>query len=279
MTFPHFRICLLLTAFIGLSVCPRPGHADARVDYLLDMLENGKNYRLREQAATTLGKLRAAEAVPALVKATRDSHELVIISAAIALKQIGDGSVVGDIEKSLAAAPSKAAKSQLRVTLSALRGAQKRKPTIVEKRNPRYLVRVDTMGNSSKEGRFNLVEVMRDLVAQRIDQESDVILQTSGMSEQQVRTKLKKERLVGYIVSGSIINLERFDNRLVVKLGLNVFTNPDYNLLMMPTTEATITVTPGAGKTDEKKELTRAIQTVADSLIGEVFRSLRRSDL
>jgi len=272
---------LFLMVVILMAASPRQVSADARIDYLLDMLENGKNYRLREQAATTLGKLRANEAVPALVKATRDSHELVIISAAIALKQIGDGSVVGEIEKSLAMAPTKAARSQLKVTLAALKDIQKSgKPGTSVKGKPRYLVRVDSMGNSSTERRFNLVEAMRELVMKRVDQEADVVLQQPGMTEEQVRAKIRNEKLVGYIISGSIINMEKYEDRLVVKLGLNVFSNPDYNLLMMPTTEATITVDKVVGQQpDDKKELTRAIQVVADSLIGEVFSSLRRSDL
>ena len=277
----NFRVRFFLWFIILVSVNPGKGFADARIDYLLDMLRNGKNYRLREQAATTLGKLRANEAVPDLVRATRDSNELVIISAAIALKQIGDASVVEEIEQSLERAPTKAARSQLRVTLAALKELRKTvRLGTHTKSAPRYLIRVDSMGNSSKERRYDLVETMRELVASRIDQESDVVLQQPGMTEKQVRNKLKKEKLVGYIVSGSIIRLERVDNKLIVKLGLNVFTNPDYNLLMMPTTEATITIDiiPGRPR-NEKKELTRAIQAVADSLIGEVFNSLRRADL
>jgi hypothetical protein len=271
----------LLTVLIILATNIGIASADARVDYLLDMLKNGKNYRLREQAATTLGKLRANEAVPALVKATQDSPELVVISAAIALKQIGDPSVVDAVEESLAKAPTRAAKSQLRVTLAVLKGLRKSgPPTRQVKTKPRYLVRVDAMGNSSTERRFDLVEVMQELVATRVEQESDVIIQNPGMTESQVRDKLKAEKLSGYIVSGSIIRLEKVDDRLLVKLGLNVFTNPDYNLLMMPTTEATITIDPTAQNPEsEQKELTRAIQIVADSLIGEVFSSLRRSDL
>jgi hypothetical protein len=277
----NFRVRLFLWFIILISANPGKGFADARIDYLLDMLRNGKNYRLREQAATTLGKLRAHEAVPDLVRATRDPNELVIISAAIALKQIGDASVMEELEESLRRAPTKAARSQLRVTLAALKELRRSsRPETGVKATPRYLVRVDSMGNSSKERRYDLVETMRKIVLSRIDQESDVVLQNPGMTEKQVRNKLKKEKLVGYIVSGSIIRLERVDNRLIVKLGLNVFTNPDYNLLMMPTTEATITTDTVIGQPrDEKKELTKAIQAVADSLVGEVFSSLRRADL
>lgn len=280
-SYPSYRTQILGLLIVFLSVFPTRGFSDARTDYLLDMLQNGKNYRLREQAATTLGKLRATEAVDALVKATRDSHELVIISAAIALKQIGDGSVVDELEKSLKAAPSKAARSQLRVTLAVLKDIQKSgRPGTSAKRAPRFLVRIDAMGNSSRERRFNLVETMRKIVIKRIDEEPDIIVQQAGMTEGQIRSKLKKEKLAGYIVSGSIIQLEKSGNSLTVKLGLNVFTNPDYNLLMMPTTQATMSLDTGSSSPEaEKSAITTAIETVTDSLVGSVFSRLRQADL
>ena len=253
--------------------------ADARTDYLLNMLKKATNYRLRVQAATTLGKLRAKEAVPDLVKATQDDNELVVISAAIALKQIGDPSVIEEISKSLEKTSSKAAKSQLRITLQVLKsiGSGGAQVVATTPGKPRYLIRIDAMGNSSKERQKGLAEIMRRHVVNRMRQEGDVVVQDPGMSESEVKRKLKKEKLVGFIVSGSIIRLDREGNRLSVKLGLNVFSNPDYNLLMMPTTEAAVRLGPSKvpGEVD-KKEIENAIGTVADSLITDIFRNLRQ---
>jgi len=44
------------------------------------------------------------------------------------------------------------------------------------------------------------------------------------------KAKLKKEKLRGYILSGSLLRMERVDDRMVVKISLNVFSNPDYNI-------------------------------------------------
>ncbi len=276
------KICNSIVLVLAMLLLPGWSLADARTDYLLNLLEKASNYRLRVQAATTLGKLRSKEAIPALVKATRDENELVVISAAIALKQIGDSSVVEELEKSVSKPPSEAARSQLQLTLQVLksiRGQTGQLPA-TKTGKPRYLVRVDAMGNSSRVKQPGLTEYMQKLVLNRIRQEGDVIVQSPDMTTSQVQRKIKKEKLVGYIISGSIIRLDRNGNQLSVKLGLNVFTNPDYSLLMMPTTEATVRVGGSALKSEnnEQEEIEGAIKTVADSLVTEIFRNLRQME-
>ena len=257
---------------------PVPSAADTRTDYLINMLKTGSNYRLRVQAATTLGKLRAAEAVPVLVAATRDSDELVIISAAIALKQIGDPSVVPALEKSMASAPSEAAKSQLALTLRILSEMGPAEPP--EKslaKAPRFLVRVDAMGNSSGASGRNLTALMRNIVVERLKKEPDILLQPADWKSETVLQKTRQSKLQAFIVSGSIIRMEKVGGNLVVKLSLNVFTNPDYSLIMMPTSEATLEMGAAAQKPeDDMGSVDRAVRAVADSLVSSIFDNLRR---
>lgn len=265
----------LLISFFG----PLPLSADTRTDYLINMLRTGQNYRLRVQAATTLGKLRAEEAVPVLVEATRDVDELVIISAAIALKQIGDASVVPELEKSMAKAPSEAAKSQLALTLRILSeiGHAAPPPTTVSVATPRFLVRVDAMGNSSTTSGGNLTSLMRTIVLERLEKETDILLQPTEWKSEEVVQKIKQDKLRAYIVSGSIIRMEKVGKNLIVKLSLNVFTNPDYSLIMMPTSEATLEISDGAQKPeDDMTAVTQAIRAIADSLVSNIFDNMRQ---
>ena len=267
------QFSLILLSVFG----PRVSVADTRTDYLINMLQNSKNYRLRVQAATTLGKLRAEEAVPVLVKATKDSNDLVIISAAIALKQIGDASVVPELEKSMAAAPSDAAKSQLALTLKILSEIGRIKtPSTVPLEKPRFLVRVDAMGNATSVG-GDLPAIMRRIVVERLEKERDVLMQPADWTPGTVNGKVKKEKLKAYIISGAVIRAEKVDQNLVVKLSLNVFTNPDYSLIMMPTSEATLEMRPSAGKPeDDMPTVSQAVNAIADSLITSIFDNLRQ---
>lgn len=253
--------------------------ADARTEYLINMLAKGANYRIRVQAATTLGKIRATEAVPALVRATRDKHELVVISSATALGQIGDHSVLPDLEESLNLATSSAAKSQLKATIRILKALSPQGTIDKGTTKPRFLIRIDTMGNSSASRRKEIVEILRDTVAEKLNQEPDVIMQKASMSATGVKAKVKKEHLTGYIISGSVIRLERVDDRVIVKLGLNVFSNPDYNLVMMPTAEGSVPLhSESVTREAEQAAQDRALKAVADDLISGILAQIRQME-
>ena len=275
------RLSISSVILITLTMYTAVAKADTRTEYLIKMLESSSNYRLRVQAATTLGKLRSAEAIPALVKATKDQNELVIISSAIALKQIGDVTILPQLEESAKKATSAAAKSQLEQTIRILKEIGNSGQAVPKtKKIPKFLVRVDAMGNSSAQQSENLTELMRELVLERVAAEQDVILQKEKLSSEIVSKKIKREKLKGYIISGSILKLDVVDDRLVVKLGLNLFSNPDYSLLMMPTAEASINVDVRKLKNGSGKEVYRnAVKIVADSLIDTIFATLRQSGL
>ena len=120
-----------------------------------------------------------------------------------------------------------------------------------------------------------ILETMRQVVLKRLEQQPGVVLQPDGFSGPEVRRKLKKDGLDGYIISGSLIKLAHMGNRVTVKMGLNVFTNPDYNLLMMPTAEAAVPVGSSTASQREKQAAQeRAMRAVVDRLISSIFDNL-----
>jgi hypothetical protein len=251
--------------------------ADARSEYLINMLENGATYRIRVQAASTLGVIRCTDAVPALGRALSDESDLVVISSAAALGQIGSPAAVPAIEAALRNPPSEPARAQLETTLRVLRALEQGDDLTPspEAAPPRYLLRVDAMGDSSGAQREDITEKMRVMVVDRLARESGVILQASAMKADQVRAKVKKERLKAFILTGAIIRLERVDTQIVVKISLNVFSNPGYNLLAMPSAEGSVTVGSGPMSLDaERGAQDRALKAVIDALVGSVLKSL-----
>jgi HEAT repeats len=275
----HNLVFLTFFIFTMVSVTGNV-RADFRTEYLVTMLEKGGNYRVRVQAATTLGRLRATDAVHALTSALEDESDLVVISAATALGQIGDVSVIPAVEKALSITTSSAAKSQIEVTLRVLRAlSPEGDTTAAENATPRYLIRVDVMGNSSGTGDKDIVDFFRDIVVKRLKTEPGVVLQKPGMTNKNIKTHLKKEKLDGYIISGSLIRLEHVDGQVVVKLSLNVFSNPDYNLLMMPTAEGAVPVRSGPiGRERERSAQERGIKTVVNSLVGTIVEKMQTMD-
>ncbi|MCP4199741.1 MAG: HEAT repeat domain-containing protein [Proteobacteria bacterium] len=254
--------------------------ADARTTYLINMLEKGGNYRIRVQAATTLGKLRSKDAVPALVRALKDEHDLVVISVATALGQIGDPAVIPYIEKIHQRTGSRPVRSQLEATLRVLKALSPQdgsRRARASNGKPRFFIRVDAMGNSSGVQQAGILETMNDIVVQRLGREPGVVIQDSEISGQEVRSKLKRDGLKGYIISGSLIKMVHMGNRVTVKMGLNVFTNPEYNLLMMPTAEAAVPMGSGSvTQLDKQAAQERAMRAVTDRLVSSIFENLRQ---
>jgi hypothetical protein len=269
----------LWTAFLvcALAMCAaRNGAADARSDYLINMLKTGATYRVRVQAATTLGAIRCKDAAASLQAALADESDLVVIAAANALAQIGDPGAIPALELALKKPPSPPAQSQLEISLRILKAlVQGDADTQPADETPRYLIRVDAMGNSSSCPRDDLSETMRKLVIARIGRDPGVVLQSPEMGSEQVNAKSKKEKLAAFILSGSIIRLERKDSQLSVKISLNVFSNPGYSLLAMPSAEGSVAV--GAGTLEpeaERAEQDKALKAVVDGLVASVLRSL-----
>ena len=99
------------------------------------------------------------------------------------------------------------------------------------------------------------------------------------MKADQVKAMAKKEKLKPFILSGAIIRLERMDAQLIVKISLNVFSNPGYNLLAMPSAEGAVAVSNGPISLDaEHTAQDRALKAVIDALVGSVLRSLEGLD-
>jgi len=95
------------------------------------------------------------------------------------------------------------------------------------------------------------------------------------MGSDQVKAKAKKEKLKAFVLTGSIMRLERLDAQLVVKISLNAFSNPGYNLLAMPSAEGSVAMSGGSVSLDaERSAQDRAIKAVIDALVGSVLRSL-----
>ncbi|MDJ0766044.1 MAG: HEAT repeat domain-containing protein [Myxococcota bacterium] len=278
----YWKRAVRIWILCALWLTPNAVRADARLDYLIGMLENGGNYRIRVQAATTLGKLRSKKAVPALTRALSAENELVVISAAIALGQIGDVSVIPELEQAHASIGSQAAKSQVAAALRILRALSPtpyNNPSAVDA-TPRFLVRIDAMGDSSGSGAKDNADLLRKIVTDRITQEPGVVLQSKDFTAAQVTKKLKREKLTGYILSGSLIRLNKVDHQIFVKVGLNVFTNPGYSLLMMPTVDGKVAIASSAKASRESRRAAeeRAMRAVTDELVRSIFDKLRQMD-
>lgn len=275
----HFlSICFIMGIVQMLSFS---AVADARTTYFINMLEKGATYRVKVQAAGFLGQMRSKEAIPALKKALLDDNEAVVIAAATALGQIGDTTVIPNLVAVEKKTKSSAAKSQIATTLRILRalspGSEALGTTVgtPQASTAKYIAKIDAMGNSSGSPRADVTSLMQKMVIDSIQTQTGVILQEEGLSEAAVRKKLASQKLKGFIISGALIKLEKVDNFIEISISLNVFSNPDYNLLMMPSGGIKVPAGTKELSPEERKTLEdKAIKRLIDDLVGKVMAAL-----
>ncbi len=262
------RIFVTLLAVIAIA---SSAMADERTDYLLKLLKTSDNYKVRVQAAATLGKLRKKEAVPALSKALSDKQELVVISAAAALSRIGDPAAIPALKKTYKKNKGQAVRSQIRASLRVLKAIESGDREETQRGGKAlYLIRVDAMGNSSGVFMGEAEKVLKDIVSKRMGEDSRVVVQKKKTNAKKIKKMIAAQNLRGYIISGAVIRLERVGSEMVAKIALNVFTNPGYSLLMMPTAEGRVPIS----KEGTKQAQIRAIRVVSESLMNAIFNAL-----
>lgn len=82
-----------------LCALPAAAGATATAGRLVVMLEESPSYRVRAQAALSLGRIAEAETVPALVGALDDRHAAVRAAAAQALGRIGSPAAIDGLAR------------------------------------------------------------------------------------------------------------------------------------------------------------------------------------
>lgn len=233
-----------LYVLFGFLFIANSAAADVRADYLINLLKTGSSYRVRIQAAQSLGRLQSKEALPALQAALDDKSPHVVIAVAAALGEIGDPSVLSSLKAAKRKSHSSAVKTQLSASIRLLQAMSSEGETVRERVSggQRFLIKVDAMGNSSTSRTPNIVNVMRELVIDVLAQRSGIEIQSGSMTDTQVRSKLKKGKQKGFILSGALITLQQEQGFMIAKIALNVLSNPDYNLVMMPSGEARVPI-------------------------------------
>jgi|LSQX01.2.fsa_nt_gb hypothetical protein len=272
---------LLIVAFL-FAVSPfvsATAHADSRTEYLIKMLETGNTYLVKVQAAGSLGKIRATTAVPALIRALDDKEELVVIAAATALGQIGDAAAIDALQKLSQTARSTAVKKQARTSLQVLQNAPVPSGVAtpdVSATQAIYLAKIDAMGNTSTLSDAEAAHLMKSVVTEALTALPEVQLQAAGLSETQVRQKLSAEKLQGFIISGALVGLVWHSNAVEVSVSLNVFSNPDYSLLMMPSGSVKVPVSAAATAQPAAKsaEQSKAVRRLVDDMLRQVMEAL-----
>ena len=116
---------------------------------LVHDLATGTDFRVRVEAALSLGKTHSASALAPLVGALDDAHPAVRAAAAAALAALGRREAADALRAHLAREPAPSVQSQLRAALERLTSAEAETSgtTAARPRPARYLVKVGQLRN------------------------------------------------------------------------------------------------------------------------------------
>ena len=180
-------------------------YSDARQDYLLRLLRNSDAFRVRAQAALSLGQLEPTrKSVQALERAVGDRHPAVRVSAISSLRRLGAKESLPVVEK---AARDKnrsvrRAAVEAAAALSAL-GERQRGPG-----RPQYLVAVGMPGAKAERVSRQMLFDARVFLSERLLELEGVELAPDDLAPADAAREIVKRKLHGFYLESSIVKLE-----------------------------------------------------------------------
>jgi hypothetical protein len=241
----RLRWALLLSALLAcLCSAPTTVAADARSDYLIRLLTDSNQFRVRAQAAISLGSITGSSSVVgALVEALGDEHPAVRAAAANSLGRLGDPSAIAALRSS-----TKDDEPPVRV---AAKAAIARLESVARRRGvevpdgapggpPKYYIATGTPGSKvTSLSRADLQALGSDL-RDRLQRIDGVMLAPSGESPAAARKVLEREKLKGFYIESSVTSVdEKPDGAVRVAVSLIVATYPGRDMRAMMSGAAT----------------------------------------
>ena len=259
--------------FVGNDV-----RADARSDYLIRLLQESSSFRVRAQAALSLGRIEGEPSVAtALSRSLSDRHPAVRTASASALERLGDPNTLDALRRRRRdrnSAVRNAVRSAIR-TLERLARTRPRSATVpaLGTGRARYYVGIGQPASSAGGIDRRTLSSARDFLAQQLSEFDGLVVAPPQESATQVRRTLRERRMAGYYIDSSIVRIEnRGDGiRAVVSVILNTYPGRDMRAILSGA--ATV---QGGGRGDAAR--TQAIQGAYTGALRRLPQALRAAD-
>lgn len=201
-------------ASLLLSLASRPASADARSDYLIRLLKGSTQFRVRAQAAISLGGVGASpDALDALMAAASDDHPAVRAAAANSLARMSDPRALRALRPLLqdSEPPVRTAAMSAVAKLEAL-ASETRTPDAVPVRPSgpvRYYVAIGKPASRVPELTPADLEHVQQLLRDRLAGVEGVELAPAQETPAKARTLLRTRNLRGFYIDSAVTSVER----------------------------------------------------------------------
>ncbi len=225
---------IIVALLIGSSFCCKTALADARSEYLIRLLEGSTQFRVRAQAAISLGSVESAAPVTAaLTTALRDEHPAVRAAAANSLGRLSDPKSLTAL-RAAAQDPEAPVKEAVRAAIVKLEGASRRAtaavvetPTPVPTGPPRYYVAVGKPASRVPELTSATLDEAHRALMDRLGQIDGVVLAPINESNAAARQVIKKRSLKGFYIESAVTSVAPKAGGTRAAVSVIVATYPD----------------------------------------------------
>jgi hypothetical protein len=244
--------------------------ADARSDYLVRLLRDSGQFRVRAQAAISLGNVRGQpEVVDVLVEALRDTHPAVRAAAATSLGDLGDGSHVAKL-RPLQNDPEGPVQAAARLAIAKLGSASSSTSTTVTPSRPRgpprFYVAVGRPGTKAPTVTPAMLDRARGFISEEVSAMDGVVLAPDGEKPKEAETQLKRRKLKGFYIEGSITSLEDKNDGTRASVSLILATYPGRDIRAMVRGAVTVVGTRGAEQQAVEGALRSALRKLPQAM-------------
>lgn len=180
-------------------------HADGRDDYLVRLLRNSPAFRVRAQAALSLGQLASTrQSIAALERAVRDKHPAVRVSAISSLRRLESKDSLPVVERAIRDGHKSVRRAAVEASaaLSAV-GERERGPG-----RPEYLVAVGMPGAKAERVSRQMLFDARIFLSEQLLELHGVELAPDDLTPADAKREIGQRRLHGYYLESSIVTLE-----------------------------------------------------------------------
>lgn len=224
--------------FVGVLLVSSAARANSSEDYLLRLLRSSDAFRVRAQAALSLGQLeRTSRSVAALERAVRDKHPAVRVSAITSLRRLESKQSLAVVDR----ATKDRNKSVRRAALEAVEvleaiGERQRGPGV-----PRYLVAVGMPGAKADRVSRQMLFDARLFLSEQLVQLEGIELAPDDLSPADVKAEIARRRLHGFHLESSVVTLEPKGGGVRAVVSIIVLSNPGRDMRGMLRGAATAT--------------------------------------
>lgn len=249
---------LLAFLFVGAPVADAQ---DQRVDYLVRLLSSSDQFRVRAQAAISLGRVEAnASVVTALTTALGDEHPAVRTAAVSSLERLADPSALDALQplkRDRDPAVRRAATAAVRTLERIARTAPREDPT-PSTGTATYYVGIGNPGAQNNAANAATLRRAKEILMRLARELEGVEVAPDGETNAAAQRVLQRRNLTGYYLDSSVVTLgdAAGGTRAVVSVILNTYPGRDMRAIL----QGSATVPGATGPAAQEQALEGALR-------------------